>query len=103
MASPTLPPNKHQEKSLRTRALLLDAAIDSLADVGYGNASISDIAAPAGVTRGAQVHHFRTRTELFAQVLGHLADLQREALQRYVASVPPKASAAEVLVSLVTT
>jgi len=98
-----LPPNKHQEKSLRTRRLLLDAAIDSLADVGYGNASISDIAARAGVTRGAQVHHFRTRTELFAQVLAHLADLQREALQQYVSSVRPSASAAEVLVDLVTT
>ena len=100
MAYATLPPNKHQEKSLRTRALLLDAAIESLADVGYGNASISDIAARAGVTRGSQVHHFRTRTELFAQVIEYLADRQREALQRRIESWPRSATPAEVIVEL---
>jgi AcrR family transcriptional regulator len=100
MAYATLPPNKHQEKSLRTRALLLDAAIDSLADVGYGNASISEIATRAGVTRGAQVHHFRTRAELFAQVIDYLADRQRDALQRRTESVPRSATHAEVIVEL---
>jgi AcrR family transcriptional regulator len=100
MAYATLPPNKHQEKSLRTRALLLDAAIDSLADVGYGNASISDIAARAGVTRGAQVHHFRTRAELFAQVIEYLADRQRDALQRRIESAPRAATPAEMIVEL---
>src|ERR1700746_435037 len=94
MAYAALPPNKHQEKSLRPRALLLDAAIDSLADVGYGNASIADIAARAGVTRGAQVHHFRTRAELFAQVVGYLADRQRDALQRRIESVARSATPA---------
>jgi AcrR family transcriptional regulator len=100
MAYATLPPNKHQEKSLRTRALLLDAAIDSLADVGYANASISDIAARAGVTRGAQVHHFRTRAELFAQVIEYLADRQRDALARRVDSAARAATPAEVIVEL---
>ena len=100
MVYATLPPNKHQEKSLRTRALLLDAAIDSLAEVGYRNASISDIAARAGVTRGAQVHHFRTRAELFVQVIEYLADRQRDALQRRIESAPRAAAPAEVLVEL---
>lgn len=100
MAYATLPPNKHQEKSLRTRALLLDAAIDSLADVGYANASISDIAARAGVTRGAQVHHFRTRAEFFAQVIEYLADRQRDALQRRIESAARSATPAEVIVEL---
>src|ERR1700740_2857506 len=100
MAYPTLPPNQHQEKSLRTRALLLDAAIDSLADVGYGNASISDIAARAGVTRGAQVHHFRTRAELFAQVIEYLADRQRESPPRRIKSGPRSATPAELIVEL---
>ena len=96
-----MPPNKHQEKSLRTRALLLDAAIDSLVDVGYGKASIADIAARAGVTRGAQVHHFRTRTELFTQVIEHLAERQTEAVQERAAALPPSAAPAEIVVDLV--
>jgi AcrR family transcriptional regulator len=103
MVTPVLPPNKHQEKSLRTRRLLLDAAIDSLVDVGYGHASIADIAARAGVTRGAQLHHFRTRTELFAQTIEHLAARQREALDDRLRTLNRTASAAEVLVELVVT
>ncbi|WP_306361515.1 TetR/AcrR family transcriptional regulator [Nocardia sp. CC227C] len=97
----SLPPNKHQEKSLRTRALLLDAAIDSLAEVGYGSASIADITARAGVTRGAQLHHFHTRQELFAHAIGHLTQRQREAMQRRLRSLTG-ASAGAVLVELVT-
>ena len=96
-----LPPNKHQEKSLRTRELLLDATIQSLLDVGYGNASIADIAARAGVTRGAQGHHFHTRMELFAQVIDHLAVRQREALRRYLGGYSSSATAAEVVVGVV--
>ncbi|MFE6857386.1 TetR/AcrR family transcriptional regulator [Nocardia sp. NPDC057668] len=95
-----LPPNKHQEKSLRTRALLLDAAIDSLAEVGYASASIADITARAGVTRGAQLHHFHTRQELFAQTIDHLTQRQREALQRRVRGLA-RVSAGETLVELV--
>ncbi|MFJ4654182.1 TetR family transcriptional regulator [Nocardia sp. NPDC088792] len=97
-----LPPNKHQEKSLRTRALLLDAAIDSLAEVGYASASIADITARAGVTRGAQLHHFHTRQELIAQTIDHLTERQREALQRRTRTLAATASAGEVLVEYVT-
>ncbi|MBF6240584.1 TetR family transcriptional regulator [Nocardia otitidiscaviarum] len=97
----SLPPNKHQEKSLRTRALLLDAAIDSLAEVGYGSASIADITARAGVTRGAQLHHFHTRQELFAQAIDHLTQRQREAMRRRLRSLSATGAGA-VLVDLVT-
>lgn len=97
-----LPPNKHQEKSLRTRTLLLDAAIESLAEVGYAGASIADITARAGVTRGAQLHQFHTRGELFAQAIGHLTDRQREAMLRKAKAVPDGTSAGAVLVELVT-
>ncbi|RJO77567.1 TetR/AcrR family transcriptional regulator [Nocardia panacis] len=101
MGSP-LPPNKHQEKSLRTRALLLDAAVDSLADIGYGGASIADITARAGVTRGAQLHHFHTRQELFARAIGHLTQRQREAMRRRIRSLPENSTAGAILVELVT-
>lgn len=99
---PALPPNKHQEKSLRTRTLLLDAAIESLAEVGYAGASIADITARAGVTRGAQLHQFHTRGELFAQTIGHLTEHQREAMQRKAKALPADTTAGAVLVELVT-
>ncbi|UGT53373.1 TetR/AcrR family transcriptional regulator [Nocardia asteroides] len=99
---PGLPPNKHQEKSLRTRAQLLDAAIESLAEVGYAGASIADITARAGVTRGAQLHQFHTRAELFAQTIGHLTERQREAMQRKAKALTGATAAGAVLVELVT-
>lgn len=82
--------------------LLLDAAIESLAEVGYAGASIADITARAGVTRGAQLHQFHTRAELFAQAIGHLTDRQREAMLRKAKAVPDGTSAGAVLVELVT-
>lgn len=97
-----LPPNKHQEKSLRTRAQLLDAAIESLAEVGWGGASIADITARAGVTRGAQLHHFHTRQELFTQAIGHLTERQRQALHRRLRTLPAGTAPGAVLVELVT-
>jgi hypothetical protein len=42
VSAPELPPNKHQERSMRTRALLPDAAIESLSEVGYAQASTAE-------------------------------------------------------------
>jgi AcrR family transcriptional regulator len=95
-------PNKHQERSMRTRALLLDAVIDSLADVGYANTSTADIAARAGVTRGAHLHHFRTRNELFAQAIEHLKVRQHGALKAAADAVTAQTSAADIMLDLVT-
>ncbi|MFI5507809.1 TetR/AcrR family transcriptional regulator [Mycobacterium sp. NPDC051804] len=101
MGTLQLPPNKHQERSLRTRALLLDAAIKSLAEVGYVNASTSDIASRAGVTRGAHLHHFKTRTELFAQTIDHLNTRQQDAVQRVAEAATDTSAPAEMIVELV--
>jgi AcrR family transcriptional regulator len=101
VATVQLPPNKHQERSLRTRALLLDAAIESLAEVGYANASTSDIASRAGVTRGAHLHHFKTRTELFAQTIDHLNTRQQDAVRRVADAVTDTSTPADIIVDLV--
>jgi AcrR family transcriptional regulator len=96
-----LPPNKHQERSMRTRALLLDAAIESLSEVGYAHASTADISDRAGVSRGAFLHHFHTRTELFAQAIEHLTARQRAAVQRCADTVSATTPPADALVALV--
>jgi AcrR family transcriptional regulator len=105
VTAPELPPNKHQERSMRTRALLLDAAIESLSEGGYAHASTADISERAGVTRGAFLHHFHTRTELFSQAIDHLTAQQRDAVRRCadtVSATTPPADALVVLVSSMT-
>lgn len=85
---------------MRTRAQLLDAAVDCLADVGYANTSTAAVANRAGLTRGAHVHHFRTRTELFAQAIDHLETLQRDAAHEAI-ETSPSAGPADLLVDAV--
>jgi AcrR family transcriptional regulator len=96
-----LPPNKHQERSIRTRTLLLDAAIESLSEVGYAQASTADISDRAGVTRGAFLHHFHTRSELFSQAIDHLTARQRDAVRQCAATVSETTPPADALVALV--
>ncbi|MFW6775796.1 TetR/AcrR family transcriptional regulator [Nocardioides sp. CPCC 205120] len=66
------------ERSRAMRARLVAATIASIAEVGYHRASVGDICARAGVSKGALFRHFPTRTDLVveaAQEVGrrHLA------------------------------
>jgi AcrR family transcriptional regulator len=61
-----------EERSQATRALLLDATLASLEEVGYGRTSTVEVARRAGVSRGAHLHHFPTKAELVADAVRHL-------------------------------
>lgn len=59
-------------KSRRTRARILDAAARLVAEVGYARADAAEIAAGAGLTRGAMLYHFPTRETLTRALADHL-------------------------------
>src|SRR5438270_5047268 len=50
---------------------LLDAAVRVFASKGYRNARLDDVAAEAGVTKGAVYHHFDNKEELLVRALDH--------------------------------
>jgi len=56
---------RRQEKVDRTRADLLDAAASVFAAQGFEGASVGDVAAAAGYTKGAVYAHFGSKSELF--------------------------------------
>lgn len=60
------------ERSEQTRTALLDATIDCLIERGYARTSVQEICARAGVSKGAQQHHFTTKAELMASAVEHL-------------------------------
>ena len=61
------------QRSAQTRARLLDATIDCLVQYGYNGTTTPRVAEMAGVTRGAQVHHFGSKNDLVIAALQHLA------------------------------
>jgi AcrR family transcriptional regulator len=71
------------ERSATTRARLLDATVESLADVGYGGTTVAGVAARAGLSKGAHLHHFRTKTELVTAALDHIFQARQ---QQFVAA-----------------
>lgn len=61
-----------QTKSENTRTAILDAAIACFYDIGYNNTTTEKVAAQAGVSRGAMLHHFPSRLELIKATVVHL-------------------------------
>ncbi|OZE03809.1 TetR family transcriptional regulator [Rhodococcus sp. 05-2255-3B1] len=62
------------ERTAGTRAKLLDAAIDCLVELGFAKTSTQEIARRAGVSRGAQLHHFPTKESLLIAAVERLVD-----------------------------
>lgn len=76
----TAPRRTQTERSAATRERLLDATVECLIDLGYGGTTTSEIVRRAGVSRGAQVHHFPTKTELVQESIVHLARRRQQEL-----------------------
>lgn len=72
MPSRTTPRKTQAERTAATRAALLEATVDALAEHGYARASTTEIARRAGVSRGAQLHHFPSKLDLVSAALDHV-------------------------------
>ena len=88
------------ERSAGTRTRLLDATIGCLQDLGYARTSTPEIARRAGVSRGAQLHHFPTKTELVTSAVEHLFHRRREAFLQAFAARDPKAEPIEAAIDI---
>lgn len=58
-----------QQRSQETRQRILDAASRVFGRRGYGQATVEEIAAEAGVSNGALYHHFASKEELFRAIV----------------------------------
>lgn len=77
-----------EERRAATRGALLDATLDCLIDYGYAGVTTNRIVERAGVSRGAQVHHFPTKGELVAEAVRHLAGRRAAEMLERLRSVP---------------
>jgi AcrR family transcriptional regulator len=76
------------ERSSATREALLDATLVCLVEDGYANTTTARVAERAGVSRGAHLHHFQTRSALVAAAIEHLARRRRDELLAAVEDLP---------------
>jgi AcrR family transcriptional regulator len=91
-----------QDRSRLTRRRLLDATVDSLAQVGWTATSVAMVAARAGVSRGAAQHHFPTRESLFEAAVDHIGQQRLAELKRTATELPDGPARTEaVLAALV--
>ncbi|OON75386.1 TetR/AcrR family transcriptional regulator [Streptomyces tsukubensis] len=74
-----------QERSVRTRALLLHAAAEEFAARGYSGARLATVVEHIGMTKGALYGHFSSKDELAAAV-AHEATLAWETLRAELAA-----------------
>ena len=59
----------HAERTAQTRALLINAVVESIAEVGLARTTAPEIARRAGVTWGAVQHHFGGKDGMLLSVL----------------------------------
>jgi AcrR family transcriptional regulator len=85
------PRRTQEERSAATRTALLDAAVDCLYDRGYAGTTTTEIADRAGVSRGAQLHHFPTKLSLVTNAVEHVIMRRRSELKRVFDALPQDA------------
>jgi AcrR family transcriptional regulator len=77
-----------QERSRATQARLLEATVDCLVDRGWSGTTTTLVAARAGVSRGAQLHHYPTKAALVMAAVEHLAERRAAELRVEAATLP---------------
>ncbi|WBB55462.1 TetR/AcrR family transcriptional regulator [Verrucosispora sp. WMMD573] len=89
-----------QERSRATRARLLEATVDCLVEHGWSGTTTTVVAARAGVSRGAQLHHYPTRTALVTAAVGHLTERRAAELRAEADALPADADRLDRVVDL---
>jgi AcrR family transcriptional regulator len=70
------------ERTHGTRTRILDAAVEVLHRKGYAEFRTADVAKAAGVSRGAQLHHFATKEKLVFATMEHVFNQVKETSER---------------------
>ena len=89
-----------QERGVTTRAALLEAALECLVELGYGATSTTEVARRAGVSRGAQLHHFPTKAELLSAAVDSLFERRNAEFRKTFANFDPGADQTDEAIDL---
>ena len=72
-------PQEQRSRAMRQR--LVTATVDCLLESGWSGTSTTLVSQRAGVSRGAQLHHFPTKNDLVLAAVAHLAEVRAAELR----------------------
>jgi AcrR family transcriptional regulator len=81
-------PRTQQQRRDETRRALLDAAVESLIEVGFARTTTLEVQRRADVSRGALLHHFPSKAELLVAAVDHLAEMRARELKQLASVLP---------------
>ena len=87
VASPRVP---QEERTRAMRQRLLEATVECLVEHGWSGTSTTLVSQRAGVSRGAQLHHFPTKTDLVVAAVEHLSEVRGEELREAASRLPSR-------------
>ena len=83
------------------RLILLKAAFREVAEKGFSEVTLEDIAVRAGVSKGVTLYYFESKEDLFRQLFGWLIDSIHERMRQAVDSVSDPVEKVRALVALI--
>src|SRR3954451_23272146 len=90
MGEPARTPRTQQQRREETRRALLDAAVQSLIEVGLARTTTLGVQRRADVSRGALLHHFPSKAELLVAAVDHLAEMRAREMKAFASQLPPE-------------
>lgn len=88
MTSTAAPRVPQEERTRAMRSRLLEATVELLAERGWSGTTTTLVSKRAGVSRGAQLHHFPTKDALVLAAVEHLSDIRGRELALAAANLP---------------
>lgn len=79
-------PQEERTRAMRQR--LMEATVDCLVEHGWSGTSTTLVSQRAGVSRGAQLHHFPTKNDLVLAAVEHLSELRAADLRAAAEQLP---------------
>ena len=89
-----------EERTRAMRARLLAATVDCLVERGYAGTSTTLVSERAGVSRGAQLHHFPTKGALVVAAVEHLTEQRGRELTAAAAALPAGTRSTRVVLEM---
>jgi AcrR family transcriptional regulator len=89
-ALPTATRRTQGERTASMRARLLEATFECLAELGYARTTTTEVCRRAGVSRGAQLHHFPTKDDLVIAAHEHVLSRRQEEYAAAFAGLTPE-------------